>query len=745
MQLRLFEDTEALKPLREATASTQGSKDGEFVYFKFDPIPASRHQYYYFTLQSFDAASEQAIAFYGGPLESYVNGSAYENGDPLDAQMAFHLNFHRPSMLRDFVQRIVSGIPIAFAALLLLIIPGVTLFVWLQPQIKLDSIEWIALIIGVSLAFYPIVLYLLRYTPIVLSGFIIWIFFTALSVVFIIGLWRQFKAKGGTLEAVVAKPTISPTFIAFWLIFGLSLAVRLQVVSGIEIPFWADSYHHTMISQLIVDNGRVPDNWEPYAPMQSMNYHFGFHTMVAVFHWLTGLTVPKSVLFFAQILNALAVLMAYLLGRRFGGNAWVGVFAALITGLISRYPMYYVNWGRYTQLAGQILLPVLVVLTWTLLQNKTRSWRLAGLNVLLLAGLTLTHYRIVMFYPAFVLPLALLRWYQAGWRRSVIIEDVIRLAGVGFGAFLLVLPRAIELVGSRLWSVQTHVARQGMNSEYIRQVHNVLPNIFDFIPPVIVILGWIGLATAAWQRRMGIVAVGLWWSVLFFAANPHFLKVPGSGVITNFAVYIGAYLIFSILAGFVLGQAAQTLTGDRPALAWLLLPIIIAFVLSGARQQLSVLDISGLLVTQPDLQAVAWIKKYTPEDTRFLVNSRLAYGGRTVVGTDGGWWLPFLTGRQNTAPPMLYTMETPPYPNYTVDVYETYRAMREPDLSDEEFARRMQANDLNHIYIGQQRGSVWRGDETPLDPVWFTASPLFDLVYAADGVRIFQLNSTLLE
>jgi len=740
LQLLLFDGMEAQQSPIEAIASTQGLQDGEFVYFKFEPLPDSRHHYYYFTLHSLDAASEHAIAFYGGPLESYVNGAAYENGVPLDAQMAFHLNYSRALMLRDFIQRLAFGIPAALAALMMLIIPGAIVLVWFRPPLELDFIEWTAIAIGTSLAFYPTALYLLRYTPIRLSGFSVWIIFAVLSLVLLAGLWRRCREKTCKLTTLAAGIPISPAFIAFWLIFGLSLAVRLQVISGVEIPFWADSYHHTIISRLIVDNGRVPNNWEPYAPMQSMNYHFGFHTMVAVFHWLTGLAAPKSVLFFGQILNALAVLMAYLLGRRFGGNAWVGVFAALIVGLISKYPMYYVNWGRYTQLAGQIFLPVLAVFTWQLLREKRRDKIIIAFNSLLIVALFLTHYRVILFYPAFVAPLVFIRWYQAGWKKTVIVEDVIRLTITGGFAAALLLPRLLELIGSKLWVVNANIAKMGMKHQYTRQVLNATPNLFDFLPPWVILGGWLGWGIGSWKRKPGIFVFGGWWLALMLITNPHFVGLPGSGPITNFAILIGAYMIFSVLGGYLLGKMVQV--GERlwQPVTWVLLPIIIGVALWGSFQQWQILDTSGMLVTPPDLRAMTWIEKNLPEKAEFVINSRLAYGGSMVVAGDAGWWLPFLTGRRTAVPPMVYGLEDPPYLHSLEHPKDVYFALGldTPDLSAYDLRQQMKALGLEYIYIGQQRGRVWQDGGKLIDPDRIARSSVWKTIYAEDGVRIFQ-------
>ncbi|RME49861.1 MAG: DUF1616 domain-containing protein [Caldilineae bacterium] len=738
LRLRLYAGSEEDALLREAIASSGGAADGAYVEFRFAPLPDSGRKDYYFTVQDASPGAATPVSLYGGPLEAYPDGAAYADGMPQDAQLAFVLNYDRRAMLWDFARRSAGGLPDAFAVLWMLFVPGAAVCVWLLPADDLDATEWLALSAGGSLALYPLALLFLRYAPLALDARLVWGGLLLPAVPLLAALWlRRDRLRARFLLSV--KGWLSePAFWAGVVVIGLSAGARWWVIDGLQIPLWADSYHHTLLVQLIVDNGRLVSSWEPYAPMQSVSYHTGFHAMVAVLHWLTGLPVPRSVLVFGQVLNTLAVGMAYLLGRRFGGSAWAGVFAALLTGLVSVYPAYYVNWGRYPQLAGQVLLPALMVATWCFLRAQRRVWLWGALTTLLAAGLFLTHYRVVLFYPPFIVALLFIRWYQAGWKRSVWLGDGVRLAAAAAGALALVSPRLLSLWESVLLSNNLQLAVQGGSNAYIREVYNALPNPFGFVPPLVVALAGLGLAFGAWQRRQGIFAVGVWGVLVFLEANPQLLRLPGAGLIVNFTIFIGAYMVFSTLAGFALAEPVRALTRFRPALGWLLVPAVAVFALGGAARQMQILNPAARLVTRPDLRAMAWIAARTPPDARFLVNSRSAYGGSGIAGTDAGWWLPYLAGRENTAPPLIYPSEKPPYPAYVQDVYETYRDFWAADVSDAEFARRMAAHGLDYIYIGQQRGRVWQGEESPLDWRRFADSPYFEPVYARDGVRVFR-------
>jgi hypothetical protein len=57
-------------------------------------------------------------------------------------------------------------------------------------------------------------------------------------------------------------------------------------------------------------------------------------------------------------------------------------------------------------------------------------------------------------------------------------------------------------------------------------------------------------------------------------------------------------------------------------------------------------------MTVDDEKAMLWIKENTPEDAVFAVNLELWIPG-LPIGTDGGYWIPYYTGRKTTAGTML--------------------------------------------------------------------------------------------
>ena len=78
------------------------------------------------------------------------------------------------------------------------------------------------------------------------------------------------------------------------------LAIRLYVVRDLPAGLWGDSYHHTMITQLLLDNHGLFSSWQPYAPLETFTYHYGFHANAALLSWLTGLDSARSVVLAGQ-------------------------------------------------------------------------------------------------------------------------------------------------------------------------------------------------------------------------------------------------------------------------------------------------------------------------------------------------------------------------------------------------------------------------------------------------------------
>ncbi|RMF32807.1 MAG: hypothetical protein D6759_07765, partial [Chloroflexi bacterium] len=320
---------------------------------------------------------------------------------------------------------------------------------------------------------------------------------------------------------------------------------------------------------------------------------------------------------------------------------------------------------------------------------------------------------------------------------------LLRTSGAGSGAVVLFLP---WLFHTFLGRIPQSFARQMTTfpnslTSFARQ-YNAIGDITRFMAPVGWLLLVIAIATGLWKRRRGVLLISLWWFLLLIATNPDWLRLPGSGVISNFALFIAVYIPAGILIGWLLGEVMGRWTRHK----WVMLSAVALLVgtgLAGARRRMGDLQVDRhTMVTRPDLRAMVWIRENTPEDARFLINSFFAYGGGVIVGSDGGWWIPLLGKRANTVPPLNYGMERGPWDGYRRWVNELRAKIEEKGLDHPETLAMLKERGVTYIYIGQQRGRVNYGGPFVFDPGSLSQSESFQPVYHQDLVWVLRIKGT---
>ncbi|MGD2144086.1 MAG: hypothetical protein PVF54_06380 [Anaerolineae bacterium] len=730
LQLHLRADPEAEGSLATPTAPLTAVTTPGFYRFSFPPLRDS-HGHYYYAVLEMDGKGDVDVG--AGPGDAYLDGALYRDHEPRDAQMSFRLIYDPRWMVADLAVAAVRGLGLLGVAGLLYVVPGWALLVWLWPQ-QLSWAEKVGLAAGMSLALYPL---LLLWTDLV--GLHLGLLYAwgpiLCGLAALVWRYRDWRPQQGwkSLKEWARSDALWPD-VTLVIVTGLVFGVRLLIVRTLDAPMWGDSYQHTMIAQLLVDNGGLFDSWEPYAQLRSLTYHFGFHAAMASWHWLTRISMTQAVLWGAQMLNGLAVLTLYPLAVRVGNNRWAGVGAVLVAGLLSPMPMTYVNWGRYTQLAGQVVLPAAVLISWRAFETSRRDWRPIALAWLGVGGLALTHYRVLIFYVVFVLGWIALSLGRMRRRRAL---D--RAFWVGIGSAGLFLPWFAHILGGR---ILRNLGRQlttapGRVSRFTQQ-YNAIGNLTEYLGPALWLLTLVAAAVGMWRRRREVLLLAVWCCLLFIATNPRLLQLPGSGTISNFALFIAAYIPAAVLIGYLLGEAMGKVTTSRVCNVAVAI-LATAVSLWAVRARLSdVRPSEHALVTRPDLRAMAWMRENTSEDSRFLVNSFFAYGGGVIVGSDGGWWLPLLAERENTVPPLNYGTERGPSSGYREWVNAATAQMQEAGIDDPETRALLEQRNVTHVYVGQQQGRVNYIGPHVLDPETIAQSEHYQPVYHRDRVWVFE-------
>ncbi len=753
--LRLRPDPQSSTDLAVAALPLESVAAPGFYRFSFPPDTRSHSLYRYAFLE---LEGTGVVRVGAAPGDAYIDGAAYRDHEPLDAQLAFRLTYDPWGMALDLGWAALQGLGLLAVAALLYLVPGYAMLPhpspcplpspdapsgegrgWRRSRRGWgEALPWPArmgLAAGLSLALYPLLflwtdLVGLRLGPLYAWGPAV------LGLAALAWRYRRWRPRQGweALQAWARSDALWPD-LALIIVLALVFGVRLLVVRTLDAPMWGDSYQHAVIAQLLVDHGGLFDSWEPYAELQTFTYHFGFHSAVAVFHWLTGMPVYRAVLWVGQILNGLAVLVLYPLSIKINGNRWAGLVSVLIGGLLLPMPMFYVNWGRYTQLAGQVILPTAVVLTWDFLENPRRHWELAGLGWLAIGGLALTHYRVLIFYVIFVMACLLLTL-----KRRVCLRVLSRVTALGVGGGLLFLPWFVHTfagnitrgLGKQLTTLPSRLP------EFTRQ-YNAIGDITRFMAPI----GWLLLVVAIgfglWRRQRGSLLVSLWWFLLLIATNPDWLYLPGAGSISNFALFIAVYIPAGLLIGNMAGEWVSNLRGQFRASAVAILACVLGIF--GTLERLGDIDVaSHALITRPDMRAMAWIQENMPEDARFLVNSFFAYGGSVIVGSDGGWWLSLLAGRQNTVPPLNYSSERGPQPGYVKWVNELTAQIQTNGIDHPRTLQMLKERGITYVYVGQRGGKIGAGAAPLFSPYDLLGSDAFQVQYHRDRVWIFVLR-----
>jgi hypothetical protein len=242
------------------------------------------------------------------------------------------------------------------------------------------------------------------------------------------------------------------------------------------------------------------------------------------------------------------------------------------------------------------------------------------------------------------------------------------------------------------------------------------------------------------QRNWRALLLIGWAGAVWLAANPYLIGLNGAGILSNFAVLIAVYMVFAPLAGAgpaVLTEWLGRTPAARHVLASLQLVGGAALVVWGLGWQAGILDTSNELFTPADAMAMNWIKQETPPDARFFVNSFGAYGDTVYVGSDGGWWLPFMTGRQSNLPPISQGHEAGEQPNYQLTVTAHNRALESHPVGSHEEAEALRAAGYSYLYDGP--AASLPGKEY-IDPQALSHSPYYELVYHKDGVAIWKVR-----
>ena len=684
----------------------------------------------------------------GRAEDIYPGGQAFSGQIPLQAEFAFttSYDYDLTALVADLRLSLPSGW-LVLPLLAILFLPGWLLLEASGLGRRFDGGERTGLAIGLSLAVIPLAM--LWSTTLGLrwgrTGLLV-----TTALLLAAALWRAsrslFAEKGNFVWIKWFCHLIHTKLPVLSLlgIFLLSLGVRLVMARDLSAPAWVDSIHHAAITRLILERGGFPSTYAPYIEINAAEYHAGFHSTLAAFQWLSGLEVPEAMLLLGQVLNALIVFAVYLLAVTLTRQRTAGLAAAAVAGLFTPMPAYYTSWGRYTQLAGLLILPGGLALARLVIdisrgKNDERGnlstpipfiWRGIGLAAIACGGLFLVHYRVAGFLALLLLCYFLSQVRFSRPENAHLAKRVILFTGaVGLLALLLTLPwswRAITQVFAPKAAIVGGSAARAFDGFF-----------WDYLTAAwglpATILAALGFLVSLFRRPSLAFTMALWTGSLLLAGNLSALHLPGGYFVNTISVAITLFMPTAVLAGYALAQAYVLLQALVPPWGkiisrWACVTLGLVISLLAARALLPILRPSTDLFRAADRPAMEWIAANIPAGETILINP-MYWGYGTYAGADGGFWISPLTGRKTIPPPVLYALGSP-------DEKQRIRTLCDTIISSAAdtagLAKYLRGQELRYIYLGV-RGGV-------LSPQALLESDQFEVLYANGGAWVFAVR-----
>lgn len=602
-------------------------------------------------------------------------------------------------------------------ALCLSLGPGYALLSLYPRHRGLDSTEVLALSVGLSAAFWPILLAWLHTFGIALTP----ISTAALATLGWSGGLIRRRPWTRTGEALRGAPL---SRIALWSILAVTAALGLYALRDTIVGPGSDSYHHSLIAHMIAERGVLPDGYQPFAPLTTFTYHFGFHGLVAVSSWLSGIDAVILVPIMGQLLCAAAALSVAFFALVVTRNHLSATVSAAFTGLVSVFPAYSVNWGRYTQLTGLVILPVFLGLFWHWVESDERG-ALLPLAGILAAGIALVHYRITLMAAAAAVVFLGTKSVsdKSNWsERRSLTGRVLLAVGIAGG---LITPWVVHVL-KVFRSGFTDPARTP-DSAYF-SLARLGPRVLGF-PTNTVFIALIALAVllGLLQRQRAVIALLIWTVVMLLLSMWSLTRV----YVDTISVTISLYFPGAVAVGWAAAVVGDWLDRHWTPGRWAMGIGLVILMAQGARAIGSIVEPGAAYVGPDDVPALDWIRSNTPESSYFIVNTyNWGFLPDYVIGSDAGYWLPLLAGRRTITMPMTYPHERFEVPNQAERLV-TFHRLRGHLTSPEALALLRQEG-ITHVYVGQRGGPIIVED--------LIQSPMFDLSYRNGSAYVFELN-----
>lgn len=494
---------------------------------------------------------------------------------------------------------------------------------------------------------------------------------------------------------------------------GTIVVANVLQARGLITPPGSDSIHHTMIVQLMLDHGGLFTSWMPYDDVSRFTYHFGFHAITTMYAWMRGMSAEFSVLMMGQMICALAAIGVIALVRLFTHDLWAALFAAITAGLVSEFPFTFINSGRYTQPAGQVLFFAGLVLLATYLKQPRSRINIPYLILLptVIAGLGLAHYKVAITFVAFAVTLvgyeALKRWHSHERFNNALIASFGRATVIAGLAILIFSMRGLTVLkgvnGTRLNNLVTVTATETQLDQQATTIDAITFTRTGFSDNELTIwwLACAGIVIILVERRSAtwfLLGGVLCWFLMY----PQTLGIKRIGILDVGHLRLSVYIFLAVLSGLAVGWFVKLITTQKQIYIWLLAASSTILVVVTSSSLPSVLP-GSIYTTSNDIQMMTWIRDNLPSEVHLAARGFAWTGGGFAFGVDGGNWLPYYTHHLTNLSDLGTATEKDPNSLIKKQINAQFtEAMYQRDMSTPGSAVWLHENGFDYFFLGSR-------------------------------------------
>ena len=508
----------------------------------------------------------------------------------------------------------------------------------------------------------------------------------------------------------------------------LSLAVTLYPLRNQVAGLGSDSFHHTLISELIILNHGIPNGYAPaYPDIITLNYHIGFHVVSAILSLLSGWDTRFVILLMMPLLVVGSGLAIHYFMSVLSYDKYSAILAAVIPLFLSSFPVGMLEWGRYPQTLGLLIMTIFITEYLRIMETPI-SIRNTLTLAMLGTVLVYTHYRVSIMTFAGIGLWELGNFLGIG---NVIQKRnrAINLLKVGSIGILILLPLFLSLL--RNFSIGYSDPIQNPSGSFFKITRLGEQNI-TYLPHLIVGAMLILAMSVLVIRRD---KIGIWlivWWVLMIVISILFRNVLTTNI-DLITVLISSYIPVGVIIGYGLSKISHRIPNNNVRLLVLFTLVILGGVSMFVRLEKNV-PISAF-VSQDDIIASRWIKKHTSRNSCFMVNTfNFDFSSNFIIGSDGGWWLPLLAQRCVITYPMTTSIERFDHPQALTKTVNLHRLRG--NLDNKTALYLLRKYNIQYVYTSTNSkigGSI-------IDPYRLKRSPYFELIYRNQTVFVFKVK-----